>query len=112
MSDELLENFTKQFIEAHEVPIVTFTWQGGEPTLMGLDFFKKAIDLQKKYSNGKKIEYAFQTNGTKLNDDDWCNFFTDNNILVGISIDGAEHNHDYHRKTFSGGTISYILNIF
>jgi uncharacterized protein len=103
MSDELLENFTKQFIEAQQIPVVTFTWQGGEPTLMGLDFFRKAIELQKKYSGGKRIENAFQTNGTRLNDD-WCKFFTDNNILVGISIDGAEHNHDRYRKTFSGGT--------
>jgi uncharacterized protein len=103
ISDELLENFTKQFIEAQQIPVVTFTWQGGEPTLMGLDFFKKAIELQKKYSGGKKIDNAFQTNGTRLNDD-WCKFFTDNNILVGISIDGAEHNHDRYRRTFSGGT--------
>jgi len=102
MSDELLENFTKQFIEAQQIPVVTFTWQGGEPTLMGLDFFKKAIGFQKKYSGGKKIENAFQTNGTRLNDD-WCKFFTDNNILIGISIDGAEHNHDRYRRTFSGG---------
>jgi uncharacterized protein len=102
MSEELLENFTRQFIEAHQVPVVTFTWQGGEPTLMGLDFFRKAIAYQKKYSGGKKIENAFQTNGTLL-DDEWCKFFTDNNILVGISIDGEEHNHDRYRKTFSGG---------
>jgi len=102
MSVELLENFTRQFIAAHQVPEVTFTWQGGEPTLMGLDFFKKAIELQNKYSGGKRIENAFQTNGTRLNDD-WCMFFADNNILVGISIDGAEHNHDHFRKTFSGG---------
>ncbi|MFZ0281627.1 MAG: anaerobic sulfatase-maturation protein, partial [Bacteroidales bacterium] len=101
MPVELLEKFTKQFIEAHEVPVVTFTWQGGEPTLMGLDFFRKAIELQKKYSSGKKIENAFQTNGTRL-DDDWCKFFVDNNILVGISIDGAEHNHDHYRRTLSG----------
>jgi uncharacterized protein len=101
MSEELLENFTKQFIEAHQVPVVTFTWQGGEPALMGLGFFKKAIEFQKKYKGEKKIENAFQTNGTRLNDD-WCKFFTDNNILVGISIDGAEHNHDHYRKTFSG----------
>jgi uncharacterized protein len=101
MSDELLENFTKQFIEAHQVPVVTFTWQGGEPTLIGLDFFKKAIEFQKKYKGEKKIENAFQTNGTRLNDD-WCKLFTDNNILVGISIDGAEHNHDHYRKTVSG----------
>lgn len=102
MSEEILENFTRQFIEAHEVPVVTFTWQGGEPTLMGLDFYKKAIDLQKKYAGGRKIENAFQTNGTRLNDD-WCKFFKDNNILVGISIDGTEKNHDHYRKTVSGG---------
>jgi uncharacterized protein len=70
---------------------------------MGLDFFRRAVDLQKKYARGKRIENAFQTNGTKLNDD-WCKFFTDNDILVGISIDGAEHNHDYYRKTYSGGS--------
>jgi uncharacterized protein len=101
MSDDLLENFTKQFIEAHQVPIVTFTWQGGEPTLLGLDFFRKAIGLQKKYRGDKTIENAFQTNGTRLNDD-WCKFFIDNNILVGISIDGTEHNHDHFRMTASG----------
>ena len=103
MSDDLLENFTRQFIEAHQVPTVTFTWQGGEPTLMGLDFLRKAIELQKKYRGDKKIENAFQTNGTTLNSD-WCKFFTDNNILVGISIDGAEHNHDHYRRTLSGRT--------
>jgi uncharacterized protein len=101
MPDDLLEEFTRQFIDAHEIPVVTFTWQGGEPTLAGLDYFRKAIDLQKKYSRGKKIENAFQTNGTRLNED-WCKFFVDNNILVGISIDGAEHNHDHYRRTFSG----------
>ncbi len=102
MTEELLEEFTKQYIQSNEVPVVTFTWQGGEPTLMGLDFFKKAIELQKKYAGGKRIDNAFQTNGTRLNDD-WCKFFKDNNILVGISIDGAEHNHDRYRKTASGG---------
>jgi len=103
MSDELLEEFTRQFIEANEVPVVTFTWQGGEPTLMGLDFFKKAVDYQKKYAGGKRIENAFQTNGTRLNDD-WCKFFADNKMLIGISIDGAEHNHDHYRRTYSGDT--------
>jgi uncharacterized protein len=102
MSDELLEDYTRQFIEANRIPVVTFTWQGGEPTLLGLDFFRKALDLQKKYAGGKTIENAFQTNGTRLNDD-WCRFFYDNNILVGISIDGEEHNHDRYRKTNSGG---------
>jgi uncharacterized protein len=102
MSDELLEEFTKQFIEAQQVPVVTFTWQGGEPTLMELDFYKKALRFQRKYAGGKTIENTFQTNGTRLNDD-WCKFFNDNKILVGISIDGAEHNHDYYRKTVTGG---------
>ncbi|HBE43044.1 MAG TPA: anaerobic sulfatase maturase [Bacteroidales bacterium] len=101
MSYELLEEFTKQFIEAHEVPVVMFTWQGGEPTLMGLDFYKKAVEFQKKYSGGKRIDNAFQTNGTLLNDD-WCRFFNDNKMLAGISIDGPEHNHDHYRRTRSG----------
>lgn len=103
MNEELLELYTRQFIEANEVPVVTFTWQGGEPTLMGIEFFRKAIALQKKYCNGKTIENAFQTNGTRLNDE-WCSFFRDNNILVGISIDGEEHNNDKYRKTASGGS--------
>lgn len=103
MSYDLLEEFTKQFIEAHEVPVVMFTWQGGEPTLMALDFYKKAVELQKKYSGGKKIENAFQTNGTMLNDD-WCHFFKDNNMLVGISIDGTEQNQDHYRRTKSGAS--------
>jgi uncharacterized protein len=103
MPVDLLGNFTKQFIEAHQIPVVTFTWQGGEPTLMGLDFFRGAIEFQKKYCGDKKIENAFQTNGIRLNDD-WCKFFKDNDILVGISIDGAEHNHDHYRRTLSGQT--------
>lgn len=109
MTPELLEEFTRQFIEAHQIPVVTFTWQGGEPTLMGLDFFRSALEMQKKYAGGKRIENAFQTNGTRLNDD-WCKFFADNNILVGISIDGEEHNHDHYRKTFSGeGTFGRVM---
>jgi uncharacterized protein len=102
MSEKLLEDYTKQFIGANQIPVVTFTWQGGEPTLLGLDFFRKAIEFQKKYAGGKTIENAFQTNGTRLNDE-WCKFFAENKILVGISIDGEEHNHDHYRKTNSGG---------
>jgi uncharacterized protein len=102
LNEELLELFIKQYIEAQEVPIVTFTWQGGEPTLLGLDYFRRVIELQKEYSAGKTIENAFQTNGTLL-DDDWCSFFAENRFLVGISIDGEEHNHDHFRKTNQGG---------
>lgn len=103
MDDGLLEDFTKQYIEANEIPVVTFTWQGGEPTLLGIDFFRKAIAFQKKYAGEKKIENAFQTNGTRL-DDEWCHFFKDNNFLVGISVDGEEHNHDRFRKTAADGS--------
>jgi uncharacterized protein len=102
MPESVLEHFIKEFIEANQAPVVTFTWQGGEPTLMGLDFYKKSLLFQKKYSLGKKVENAFQTNGTRL-DDEWCKFFKDNDFLVGISIDGAEHNHDHYRRTVSGG---------
>jgi uncharacterized protein len=102
LGEDLLENFIKQYIEALDLPSVTFVWQGGEPTLLGLDYFRKAIELQRKHSKGKTIENAFQTNGTMLNDE-WCKFFSDNRILVGISIDGEEHNHDHFRRTPSGG---------
>jgi uncharacterized protein len=109
MPEELLEKFIREFVAAHEVPLVTFTWQGGEPTLMGLDFFRKALSLQQKYSRGRTIENSFQTNGTRLNPD-WCKFFKDNNILVGISIDGEEHVHNHYRKTFSGeGTFRKVM---
>ncbi len=96
-----LEIFIKQYIEAQQVPVVTFVWQGGEPTLLGIDYFRRAVELQKKYANGKTIENAFQTNGTNLNTE-WCRFFADNKMLVGISIDGEEHNHDKYRRTVSG----------
>lgn len=101
LSEELLENFIRQYIAAVQIPVVTFVWQGGEPTLLGIDYFRKVVELQRKYSNGKTIENAFQTNGTNLNDE-WCKFFFDNKILVGISIDGEEHNHDHYRRTVSG----------
>lgn len=102
LPEDLLDKFIKDYIESQQVPVVSFVWQGGEPTLLGLEYFEKIVEIQKKYSAGKNIENAFQTNGTRLNDD-WCKFFTDNRILVGISVDGEEHNHDHFRKTNSGG---------
>lgn len=101
MTEELLEQFTRQYIESQDVPVVNFTWQGGEPTLLGIAFFRKALALQQKYSNGKTIENVFQTNGTLI-DAEWCRFFHDNHFLVGISIDGPKEIHDRHRLNTAG----------
>ena len=105
MSDEVLRSYTKQYIEAQDVPVVTFAWQGGEPTLLGLDFFEKAVKLQKEFANGKRIENSFQTNGVLLNDE-WCKFFKENNFLIGLSIDGPEDIHDKYR-VYKGGQPSF-----
>jgi uncharacterized protein len=102
MSDELLEQFTIQYINAQQIQEVVFAWQGGEPTLMRLDFFRKAVDLQAKHKKpGMRIQNSFQTNGTLLNDD-WCEFFHKNNFLVGLSIDGPRHLHDTYRLDKGG----------
>ena len=97
MSDEVLERYIQNYIESQQVPEVLFGWQGGEPTLAGIPFFKKAVQLQAKYAGNKIIRNAFQTNGTRI-DDEWCRFFKENNFLIGVSIDGPEEIHDYHRK--------------
>jgi uncharacterized protein len=102
MSSEVLESFIRQKIEAHKVDVVSFTWQGGEPTLLGLEYFEEVVKLQNKYADGKQIQNGFQTNGVLLNDE-WAKFFVNNNFLVGISIDGPEHIHDHYRKNRSGG---------
>ena len=101
MNDKILEKYISQYILSQQVPVVNFAWQGGEPTLLNLDFFEKVIEFQQKYANGKQITNAFQTNGTRL-DDDWCHFFKQYDFLVGISIDGPEHVHDHYRLTKSG----------
>ena len=84
MDDALLERYIRQYIEGNRVDTVTFVWHGGEPTLAGLDFFRRAVALQQRHAGGKRIENALQTNGTLL-DDDWCAFLRDNRFLVGIS---------------------------
>ena len=101
MSDELLEKFIKQYIAVQQVDTIQFVWQGGEPTLLGLDYFRKIVTLQKKYAAGRQIDNAFQTNGTLL-DDEWCAFFKKHNFLVGISIDGPKHVNDAHRSFQTG----------
>lgn len=102
MSDKLLEAYTRQHIEAQDVPEVTFAWQGGEPTLMGVDFFRKAVEFQAKYrKSGMTIKNSFQTNATLL-DDEWCQFLQENNFLVGVSIDGPRELHDTYRQDKGG----------
>ncbi len=96
MSDEVLEQYVKQYIESQDVDVINFAWQGGEPTLMGVDFFRRALELQKKYANGKTITNALQTNGTLL-DDEWCEMLKRENFLVGLSIDGSQELHDHYR---------------
>jgi uncharacterized protein len=110
MTDKVLEEYIKQTIAAHKVKEVTFAWQGGEPTILGLDFFKKALALQKKYCRpGMVVSNTIQTNGILL-DDQWCEFFRHNHFLVGISIDGPEALHDAGRTDLSGrGTFSRVM---
>lgn len=110
MTDGVMEEFIRQTIEGHRVPGVTIAWQGGEPTLMGLDFFRRSLEVQKKYAKpGVRIENTFQTNGILL-DDDWCRFFHDNNFLVGLSMDGPRELHDTYRKDRRGrGTFDRVL---
>jgi uncharacterized protein len=105
MPDDVLEKYIKEYIQSQEVPEIIFAWQGGEPTLLGIDFFKKAVQLQKKYADGKKIENTFQTNGILFNDD-WCSFFSENNFLIGLSIDGPREIHDKYR-VHKGGQPSF-----
>jgi len=101
MNDALLELYIKQYIEANEVPTVRFCWHGGEPLLLGLDFFRRAMALQQKYADGKRIENTLQTNGT-LVDDEWCDLFVGNGFLVGVSLDGPESIHDAFRLAKNG----------
>lgn len=98
MSYELLEEYIRQYIEMNTAPVVTFVWHGGEPLLAGIDYYRKALEFQKKYAGEKRIENSLQTNGLLVNED-WCSFFKDNNFLIGISIDGPEDIHDAYRRT-------------
>lgn len=106
MADDLLETYLKQLLESHRAPEVDVAWQGGEPTLMGLDFFKRSIELVNKLKCfGQQIQYTIQTNGTLLNDE-WCAFFKENNFLVGLSMDGPKDLHDVYRVN-KGGSGSF-----
>ncbi len=106
MSDELLEAFIKQYITGNTGPVVSFTWHGGEPTLAGLDFFRRAVELQKKYlPDGWECWNNIQTNGLLL-DDSWCEFLAANHFDIGLSIDGSQIVHDKYRRD-AGGSGTY-----
>ena len=101
MSPEVLESYIQQYIESQQVSEVGFTWQGGEPTLLGVDFFRRVVELQRRFANGKTITNAFQTNGVLLNDE-WGEFLAENSFLIGLSIDGPEELHDRYRVDKGG----------
>src|SRR5512134_1546935 len=102
IADEVLESFIRQYFEGQNHKEVVFSWQGGEPTLLGLDFFRRVVELQKKYCPPHvRCENDLQTNGTNI-DEAWCEFLYENNFLVGLSIDGPKLLHDAFRKDRSG----------
>ena len=101
MSEQMLETLTRQYMESNDVPEVTFNWHGGEPLVMGLDFYRKAVELQRKYASGKIIHNTLQTNGTLITSE-WADFFRENDFLIGISIDGPADIHDKFRKDKGG----------
>jgi uncharacterized protein len=101
MREDVLESYIRQYIDAHDTPVVNFAWQGGEPTLLGVEYFRRLVEFQKKYADGKRIHNSFQTNGVLLNDE-WAGLFKENDFLVGLSIDGPRELHDKYRLDKGG----------
>jgi uncharacterized protein len=109
MSDDVLEKLVKDYMELR-FPLAGFAWQGGEPTLMGVEFYEKAVELQKKYgAPGQEVGNSLQTNAILLNEK-WCRFLHEAKVLVGVSIDGPKEMHDYYRLDHSGrGTFDRVM---
>ena len=101
MSTDVLESYIRQYLETVNLPVVTFCWHGGEPLLAGIDFYRKAVELQQRYAAGRQIENTLQTNGVLVNDE-WCSFFRENSFLVGVSLDGPKDIHDAYRRDCGG----------
>jgi uncharacterized protein len=101
LREDILEEFIRQYISSQPARVVSFAWQGGEPTLLGVDYFRKIIALQQKHAKGKKIENTLQTNGVLL-DDTWCEFLARNRFLIGLSLDGPSYLHDRYRVDRGG----------
>jgi uncharacterized protein len=109
MPDKVLSAFITNYITSQPTPVVEFVWQGGEPTLLGIDVFKRVIELQKPFSGQKTITNSLQTNGTLLTDE-WCSFLRKNNFMVGISLDGPKEIHDRYRRDRKGnGTFDQVM---
>ena len=102
MSDAVLESFTRQYIESQPQGEVVFSWQGGEPTLLGVQFFRRAVEIQKRYADGQPVANTLQTNGVLL-DEEWCSFLAENRFLVGVSVDGPPDLHDRFRRDGTDG---------
>lgn len=111
MSEATLEAYIRQLLESHRSPTVTVAWQGGEPTLMGVEFFRRAVELVEQYRRpGQAVEHTFQTNGVLL-DDAWCEFFAEHGFLVGLSCDGPKELHDaYRRDRRAQGTFDRVMD--
>ena len=110
MSEAMLETVVREYIAANDVPEVTFNWHGGEPLLLGLDFYRKALELEEKYAGGKTIHNTIETNGILL-DRAWADFFRKHGFLVGISIDGPKDIHDKFRRDRGGApTFDKVIN--
>jgi len=103
MSDEVLSRFITNYVRSQPTPVVEFVWQGGEPTLLGIDFFKRVIELQRPFVGAKTITNSLQTNGTLLTDK-WCSFLKKHNFMVGISLDGPKEIHDRYRRDHDGNS--------
>lgn len=109
MSEQMLESVVREYIRANDVDRVSFNWHGGEPLILGLDFYRKAIEFEKKYADGKTVQNTLQTNGTLLSRE-WAEFFRKNGFLIGISIDGPQDIHDSFRRDKGGApTFSRVI---
>ncbi len=109
MTDEVLSAYIRNYIRSQPTPAVEFVWQGGEPTLLGIDFFKRVVELQRPFARQKTIMNSLQTNGTLLTDE-WCAFLKKYNFMVGISLDGPKEIHDRYRRDRKGnGTFDRVM---
>ena len=112
MSKDTLKHYVKNYIQSHAGNVVEFAWQGGEPTLLGLDFYKQAVEYQQEFAQGKQITNAFQTNGIALNQQ-WAAFFKQHHFLIGLSIDGLSAVHNRYRISGNGNpTFEKVVKAF